>query len=143
MTITHSLSKFLALLTVLAAAAVWASCGSDTATPEPTATPRVAPSSGQTGTTSTGRQPERPTSLAKTNQRNMNDPRQAFGAVKLDDGKVLVIGGIGPYGSFPLVEEYDPATDTWTTKARMLTSRAFSPAIRDAGRSDSGHGRLG
>ena len=59
----------------------------------------------------------------------MNDPRQAFGAVKLDDGKVLVIGGIGPYGSFPLVEEYDPATDTWTTKARMLTSRAFSPAI--------------
>ena len=133
MTIISPFSKLLALFLVLAAMTVWASCGSDTTNPEPTTTPSIDSQSSQGSASSTGRQTgqtSRPASLAKTNQRNMNDPRQAFGVVKLDDGKVLVIGGIGPYGSFPLVEEYDPATDTWTTKARMLASRAFSPAVR-------------
>ena len=130
MTITPPISKFLALFLALTAVAVWASCGSDTTTPDPTATPRIGSQPGQGSLSPPGRQPDSPDSRAKTNQRNMNDPRQAFGVVKLDDGKVLVIGGIGPYGSFPLVEEYDPATDTWTTRARMLTSRAFSPAVR-------------
>jgi len=42
------------------------------------------------------------------------------------DGKIYVIGGDifdGNYRVIPTVEEYDPATDTWTRKADMPTSR--------------------
>lgn len=127
--------KRAALSLAVASASVWIACGSDSTAREPTSAPatRVGAASDRAGSTSVGGatdEASRPASLAKTSKRNMNDPRQAFGIVKMDDGKVLVIGGIGPYGPFPLVEEYDPATDTWTTKARMLTSRAFIPAMR-------------
>ena len=67
----------------------------------------------------------RPVVRAKTSVGSMNDPRQGFGTVVLEDGKLLAIGGIGPYGPFPLVESYDPGLDTWTTRARMMTSRSF------------------
>jgi N-acetylneuraminic acid mutarotase len=41
------------------------------------------------------------------------------------DGKIYAIGGASGYASKPLrtVEEYDPATDTWTTKSEMPTAR--------------------
>ncbi len=42
------------------------------------------------------------------------------------DGKIYVIGGDtfdGDYRTIPTVEEYDPATDTWTRKADMPTAR--------------------
>jgi len=47
------------------------------------------------------------------------------------NGKIYVIGGMqGPVEQgnpgLPTVEEYDPATDTWTRKANMLTGRAVS-----------------
>ena len=67
----------------------------------------------------------RPVVRAKTSVGSMNDPRQGFGTVVLEDGKLLAIGGIGPYGPFPLVESYDPGLDTWTTRARMMTSSSF------------------
>jgi hypothetical protein len=43
------------------------------------------------------------------------------------DGKIYAIGGV-PYNggaAFSTVEVYDPATDTWTTKAPMPTARAI------------------
>jgi len=42
------------------------------------------------------------------------------------DGKIYAIGGALTYQGTPLstVEEYDPATDTWTRKADMPTARA-------------------
>jgi len=40
------------------------------------------------------------------------------------DGKIYAIGGAGPvYQALRTVEEYDPATDTWTTKSEMPTAR--------------------
>ncbi len=39
-------------------------------------------------------------------------------------GDTLMIG-TGSDRGVPLVDAYDPATDTWTTKASMLTARAF------------------
>jgi len=47
------------------------------------------------------------------------------------DGKIYAIGGIlrttqsGPETPSSAVEEYDPATDTWTTKAPMPTARGM------------------
>jgi N-acetylneuraminic acid mutarotase len=44
------------------------------------------------------------------------------------NGKIYAIGGALTYpGGPPLstVEEYDPATDTWTRKADMPTARAY------------------
>ena len=42
------------------------------------------------------------------------------------DGKIYVIGGRtgGAYSTVNITEVYDPATDTWTTKASMRTARA-------------------
>jgi N-acetylneuraminic acid mutarotase len=48
------------------------------------------------------------------------------------DGKIYAIGGASGYGSRALrtVEEYDPATDTWTTKSEMPTARqALSTSV--------------
>jgi N-acetylneuraminic acid mutarotase len=40
------------------------------------------------------------------------------------DGKIYAIGGAGPeWQALGSVEEYDPATDTWTTKSEMPTAR--------------------
>ncbi len=40
------------------------------------------------------------------------------------DGKIYVIGGAPvAFGITAAVEEYDPATDTWTTRADMPTAR--------------------
>ncbi len=51
------------------------------------------------------------------------------------NGKIYAIGGGSAYSSayssaktFSTVEEYDPATDTWTTKSEMPTARGFHSA---------------
>lgn len=44
-------------------------------------------------------------------------PTPRFGlCVSVVNGKIYAIGG---FSSLPIVEEYDPATDTWTRKANM------------------------
>lgn len=54
----------------------------------------------------------------------MNQPRHSFGAAVLD-GKWIVAGGLDSNGKcLDSVEEYDPATNTWTPKAPMPTARA-------------------
>jgi N-acetylneuraminic acid mutarotase len=51
-------------------------------------------------------------------------PRDALAASTVN-GKIYTIGGGERSGPFSVVEEYDPATDTWTKKADMPTARAF------------------
>ncbi len=48
-----------------------------------------------------------------------------IGSSSVVDGKIYVIGGYNGGNSWgsPTVEEYDPATDTWTRKADMPTPR--------------------
>lgn len=54
--------------------------------------------------------------------------RHYSAAVKLANGKVLVVGGIGGTGYTGAADLYDPATDTWTTLPQMLAARADSSA---------------
>ncbi len=74
-----------------------------------------------------------------TQKTDMPTPRWAHSAAVVDD-KIYVIGGVSSETSFlngkPIsaVEEYDPATDTWTRKADMLASRGYvdpSPPVVD------------
>jgi N-acetylneuraminic acid mutarotase len=56
----------------------------------------------------------------------MPTPREGL-ATRVDNGILYAVGG---YNGGPLntVEAYDPATNTWTTKAPMPTPRAFLAA---------------
>jgi N-acetylneuraminic acid mutarotase len=61
-------------------------------------------------------------------------PRKAHAAALLPSGKVMVMGGYTDY--FPMggspyegaVEVYDPASNTWTDRAPLLTARQFHTA---------------
>ena len=54
----------------------------------------------------------------------MPTQREAFG-IGVVDGVLYAVGGYGCGSSFSVsaVEAYDPVSDTWTTKASMLTPR--------------------
>jgi N-acetylneuraminic acid mutarotase len=64
------------------------------------------------------------------------------GLAAANNGKLYAIGGaiaVGPLGSLEsltvgTVEEYDPETDTWTTKAPMPTARYAPAAVANNGR---------
>jgi len=61
----------------------------------------------------------------------MPTPRRDF-ALAVVNGKIYAIGGIG-YDSnnvlrLDVMEEYDPVTDTWATKAQMPTGRLYLAA---------------
>jgi len=61
-----------------------------------------------------------------TKEANMPTPRACLGAVVLNEKIYAIGGGLGKPGSYSRtrkVEVYDPATDTWTTKASMLQVR--------------------
>jgi N-acetylneuraminic acid mutarotase len=69
-----------------------------------------------------------------TTKSEMPTARQGL-STSVVNGKIYAIGGgVGTsatYGSvetYSTVEEYDPATDTWTTKSEMPTSRGFHSA---------------
>jgi len=53
-------------------------------------------------------------------------------AVSVVNGKIYAIGGIGYDPNniliYDVVEEYDPATDTWATKTAMPTGREYLTA---------------
>jgi hypothetical protein len=69
-----------------------------------------------------------------TNKASMNQARAGLGVVAVN-GKIYAIGGSTASGTYPpdmfnggfvgTNEEYDPTTDTWTTKAFMPTPRAY------------------
>jgi len=50
------------------------------------------------------------------------------------DGKIFVVGGEAPTGTFSQVEAYDPVTDTWTAWAPMPTARHGLGAAAVGGR---------
>ncbi len=70
-----------------------------------------------------------------TTKSEMATARQGL-STSVVNGKIYAIGGgasvsIGSYSgaeTFSTVEEYDPATDTWTTKSEMPTARGFHSA---------------
>ena len=53
----------------------------------------------------------------------MSTPRWYHSATLLDDGRVLVAGGISNNGIEASTELYDPATNTWTPSGAMATAR--------------------
>jgi N-acetylneuraminic acid mutarotase len=63
---------------------------------------------------------------------DMPTTRQYAGAVYAPDGLIYVIGGIrnsNPGGITGVVEAYNPVTDSWTTRAPMLTPRYGFAAV--------------
>ncbi len=65
-----------------------------------------------------------------TRKADIPTPRKAHSTAAVD-GKIYVIGGLATdtsynnSGAIPAVEEYDPATDTWTRKADMPVARGY------------------
>src|SRR5438034_245393 len=57
-----------------------------------------------------------------TARASMPTPRQSLGLAAASNGKLYAVGGnnggMNPF-TLDMVEEYDPATNTWTTKAPM------------------------
>ena len=76
-----------------------------------------------------------PATQSWTYQAN-NENNNGFGVEELTgtvvNGKLYVFGAYGegypPYGVFNFVEEYDPITNTWTSKASMPTTRTGGAA---------------
>ena len=69
-----------------------------------------------------------------TTKSEMPTARQGL-STSVVDGKIYAIGGgsassssYGVVETYSTVEEYDPATDTWTTKSPMPTARGFHSA---------------
>ncbi|NQT02781.1 MAG: hypothetical protein HQ580_12205 [Planctomycetes bacterium] len=69
-----------------------------------------------------------------TTKSEMPTARQGL-STSVVNGKIYAIGGIDASGgsypgakTFSTVEEYDPATDTWTTKSEIPTARGFHSA---------------
>ena len=70
------------------------------------------------------------TYLADNENNNGQGVEELSGAVV--DGKLYVFGAYGggdPYGVFNFVEQYDPITDTWTSKAQKPTTVSAAPAV--------------
>ncbi|HEX9001361.1 MAG TPA: zf-HC2 domain-containing protein [Blastocatellia bacterium] len=61
----------------------------------------------------------------------LNQARYAHAAALLADGRVLVMGGVGPeFVSLASTEVFDPATNRFTASAPMLAQRASHAATR-------------
>lgn len=63
---------------------------------------------------------------------NMIVARKQFQATKLDNGTILITGGLTETGSTNRAEIYDPATQTSTEISGMLTPRATHKAVKMA-----------
>jgi hypothetical protein len=66
---------------------------------------------------------------------SMGTPRTYHDAVRLLDGRVLVVGGSGGEFDAPTAELYDPVSGTWSATGNMLNPRAgFAPVLLLDGR---------
>jgi len=54
----------------------------------------------------------------------MPTARYLLGVATASNGRIYAIGGYGDITHLATVEEYDPATDTWVTRASMPTPRS-------------------
>ena len=62
---------------------------------------------------------------------SMNEPRFSHAATLLNDGKVLVTGGLGASNSSKTAELYDPQSRSWTyTKGTMIAARQSHNAVK-------------
>ena len=59
---------------------------------------------------------------------SMGTARYAFSAVQLNNGKVLVGGGMGATGVLSSAEIYDPLAGTWSPTGQMRLARAYYTA---------------
>lgn len=59
---------------------------------------------------------------------SMSIEREAFSAVQLKDGRVLVSGGINNGGVLATAEVYDPVSGTWSPTGNMNLARAYNTA---------------
>jgi N-acetylneuraminic acid mutarotase len=60
--------------------------------------------------------------------RNLVSPLVFHRATLLDDGRVLLVGGIGNAGDFKRAQIYDPSTATWASTGQSFPKRAFPTA---------------
>jgi len=98
---------------------------SATSTPTPTPTPTATPTATPTPTPTSTPAAAGPT---WTLTGNLNGGRDSQTATRLQNGKVLVVGGNDSNGTLKTVELYDPATGMWSTTASLNTSSAFHTA---------------
>jgi len=59
----------------------------------------------------------------------LNVPRYGHQAVRLQDGRVLVVGGFSDSGPLTTVEIYNPTTNAWTLARPMATDRYVPQAV--------------
>ncbi len=66
---------------------------------------------------------------------SLNAPRDGFVAVTLDDGRVLVTGGVtsaepdeGVFGAYSSTKLYDPQAGTWSATSLLNVAR-YAPAV--------------
>ena len=59
----------------------------------------------------------------------MNLPRKGHAAVRLSDGRVLVVGGEDDEGGLASSEIYDPGSSTWSLTGDMIEPRSFARAV--------------
>jgi hypothetical protein len=60
---------------------------------------------------------------------SMVTPRSEHDAVRLLDGRVLVVGGSGGESDRPTAELYDPVSGTWSATGNMLNERGGLPPV--------------
>ena len=65
------------------------------------------------------------TIISWATETDMLTPRLEHGAATASSGRIYVMGGVGSPGGVRLssVEEYDPLTDTWSTRSSMTQER--------------------
>ncbi len=68
-----------------------------------------------------------------TSRASMPTPRFNLGVAAASNGKIYAIGGVvvyyGSYHTVGVVEEYDPATNTWTSRASLPTPQSGLAAV--------------
>lgn len=69
-----------------------------------------------------------PTTNTLTQKASMSVPRSRHTATLLNDGTVLVVGGLTTVGATATVELYDPVANTWTLKASRSVSIGYHTA---------------
>lgn len=64
---------------------------------------------------------------------SMTTPRSAYGATLLQNGQVLVAGGINTNGTLASAELYNPSTGAWTATGSMNDARATHATLLQSG----------
>src|SRR5580704_8481341 len=110
---SHTMSRRLSIVSTLILFAFVAGAAGCSSASSPTLVPHSGAMGIQTAPLSLG---------TWTTMASMPTARQQL-AAGVVNGRLYAIGGLDSVGYSNAVEAYDPATDTWSTKASMLTAR--------------------